>query len=164
MAAALRINEPAPSAQLALGNGKTLEMRSCPAVWRRDGDGSKRTNCRSSIEGLRRPGRIESGFPGGRVRWGNAPGPPWLRRQKRVVPQTDGVETIGVGRGPLQASSRDDMNHYVGVDVSLEASSVCVVDGNRKIVCEPEIASEPNALSASIRGGVAQSVDRILVN
>jgi hypothetical protein len=93
---------PAPSVLLALGNGKTslLEMRSCPAVWRRDADGSKRTNCRSSIEGLRRPGRIESAFPGGRVRWGNAPGPPWLRRQKGVVPRTDGVETIGVGRGP----------------------------------------------------------------
>jgi hypothetical protein len=24
------------------------------------------------------------------------------------------------------------MNHYVGIDVSLEASSVCVVDGNGK--------------------------------
>jgi hypothetical protein len=56
------------------------------------------------------------------------------------------------------------MNHSVGVDVSLGASSVCVVDGNRKIGCEGKIASEPDALSALIRGGITQSVDRILVN
>jgi hypothetical protein len=47
---------------------------------------------------------------------------------------------------------RTTMNHYVGVDESLEASSVCVVDGNRKIVCEGKIA-EPDALSTLIRGG-----------
>jgi transposase len=56
------------------------------------------------------------------------------------------------------------MNHYVGVDMSLEASSVCVVDGNGKIVREGKIASEPDALIAVIRGGITQSVDRILVN
>jgi hypothetical protein len=38
------------------------------------------------------------------------------------------------------------MNHYVGIDVSLEASSVCVVDGNGKIVREGKIASEPDTL------------------
>ena len=38
------------------------------------------------------------------------------------------------------------MNHYVGIDVSLEASSVCVVDGTGKIVCEGKIMSEPDAL------------------
>jgi hypothetical protein len=35
------------------------------------------------------------------------------------------------------------MNHYVGIDVSLEASSVCVVDVNGKIACESKVASEP---------------------
>ena len=38
------------------------------------------------------------------------------------------------------------MNHYVGIDVSLEASSVCVVDGDGNIVCEGKVASEPDAL------------------
>ena len=38
------------------------------------------------------------------------------------------------------------MNYYVGIDVSLEASSVCVVDSNGKIVCEGKIGSEPDDL------------------
>ena len=40
------------------------------------------------------------------------------------------------------------MNHYVGIDVSLEASSVCVVDVSGKIVCESKIATEPETLIA----------------
>jgi len=38
------------------------------------------------------------------------------------------------------------MDHYAGIDVSLEASSVCVVDGAGKIVREAKVASEPKAL------------------
>ena len=38
------------------------------------------------------------------------------------------------------------MNYYVGIDVSLEYSSVCVVDGSGKIVREGKVASEPEAL------------------
>ena len=39
------------------------------------------------------------------------------------------------------------MDHYAGIDVSLECSSVCVVDASGKIVCEGKVASEPEALS-----------------
>jgi hypothetical protein len=38
------------------------------------------------------------------------------------------------------------MDYYAGIDVSLEYSSVCVVDGSGKIVCEAKVASEPEAL------------------
>jgi hypothetical protein len=44
------------------------------------------------------------------------------------------------------------MNHYVGIDVSLEASSVCVVDANGKIVCEGKIVGESEALIAWLTG------------
>jgi transposase len=38
------------------------------------------------------------------------------------------------------------MDHYAGIDVSLECSSVCVVDATGKIVGESKVASEPEAL------------------
>ena len=38
------------------------------------------------------------------------------------------------------------MEHYAGIDVSLEQSSVCVVDGTGRIVREAKVASEPEAL------------------
>ena len=40
------------------------------------------------------------------------------------------------------------MEHYAGIDVSLEASSVCVVDASGKVVREAKVASEPEALIA----------------
>jgi transposase len=38
------------------------------------------------------------------------------------------------------------MDHYAGIDVSLECSSVCVVNASGKIVREAKMASEPEAL------------------
>ena len=43
------------------------------------------------------------------------------------------------------------MNHYAGIDVSLEWSSVCVVDASGKILREVRVASEPEALIAWFR-------------
>ncbi len=40
------------------------------------------------------------------------------------------------------------MEYYAGIDVSLEASSVCVVDGSGKIVKEAKVLSEPEDLIA----------------
>lgn len=40
------------------------------------------------------------------------------------------------------------MDHYAGIDVSLECASVCVVDASGKIVREGKVASEPEALVA----------------
>ncbi len=40
------------------------------------------------------------------------------------------------------------MEHYAGIDVSLESASVCVVDVTGRIVREAKVASEPEALIA----------------
>ena len=40
------------------------------------------------------------------------------------------------------------MEHYAGIDVSLERSSVCVVDSSGRIIREAKVASEPEALVA----------------
>src|SRR3982750_3744075 len=48
------------------------------------------------------------------------------------------------------------MEHYAGIDVSLERSSVCVVDATGRIVREAKVASEPEALVGFLAGlGVA---------
>ena len=40
------------------------------------------------------------------------------------------------------------MEYFAAIDVSLELSNVCVVDGTGKIICEKKVASEPEALVA----------------
>jgi transposase len=44
------------------------------------------------------------------------------------------------------------MEHYAGIDVALEQSSVCVVDATGRIVRETKVASEPEALVRFLRG------------
>jgi hypothetical protein len=52
------------------------------------------------------------------------------------------------------------MEHYAGIDVALEQSSVCVVDGTGRIVREARVASEPEAL-ARLLGQLGLVVTRI---
>jgi transposase len=52
------------------------------------------------------------------------------------------------------------MKHYAGIDVSLEASSVCVVDAEGRIIWEGKVLSEPDALIACFQG-LAAPVERI---
>ncbi len=48
------------------------------------------------------------------------------------------------------------MDYDAGIDLSLECSSVCVVDASGKIFCESKVASEPEALLGYFRSlGVA---------
>ena len=44
------------------------------------------------------------------------------------------------------------MEHYVGIDVSLEFSSICVVDAAGKVVREAKVRSEPEALVGFLAG------------
>ncbi len=43
------------------------------------------------------------------------------------------------------------MNHYAGLDVSLEETAICVVDGTGRIVKETRAPSEPQGLIAALR-------------
>jgi len=38
------------------------------------------------------------------------------------------------------------MEHYAGIDVLLESSSVCVIDATGRVVCEGKVATEPETL------------------
>jgi transposase len=44
------------------------------------------------------------------------------------------------------------MDHYAGIDVSLESLSICVVDGGGQIVREAKVISDPDALTAWFKG------------
>ena len=52
------------------------------------------------------------------------------------------------------------MEYFAGIDVSLEQSSVCVVDAAGRIVREAKVASEPEAL-VPVLGGLGLAVTRI---
>src|SRR3954463_8216424 len=58
-------------------------------------------------------------------------------------------------RGPLSSghTHREGaaMSHYAGLDVSLEETAICVVDGTGRIVKEMRAPSEPAALVTALR-------------
>lgn len=43
------------------------------------------------------------------------------------------------------------MEHYAGLDVSLELTSVCIADAQGEIVSEAKVASEPEVLTGFLR-------------
>jgi transposase len=40
------------------------------------------------------------------------------------------------------------MQHYVGLDVSVKGTSVCIVDKAGRVICEVKVATEPMAILA----------------
>ena len=52
------------------------------------------------------------------------------------------------------------MEHYAGIDVSLESASICVVDASGRIVREAKVASEPEVLIRWF-GGLGIALARI---
>src|SRR2546421_1329809 len=68
---------------------------------------------------------------------------------KLVVPQTDGVTDSESGNPACSKHHRGTtMDYYAGIDVSLEQSSICVLDSSGKVIREAKVASEPEALIA----------------
>jgi transposase len=47
------------------------------------------------------------------------------------------------------------MEQYVGLDVSQEQTSVCVVDGGGQVIWEGKCTSSPEAIAATIQGSAA---------
>ena len=43
------------------------------------------------------------------------------------------------------------MGHFAGLDVSVKATSVCIVDDTGKVVREVKVTSEPEALLAVLK-------------
>src|SRR3712207_5699759 len=71
------------------------------------------------------------------------------------VPQSD-VASAVAGWISCRHHGGTAMEHYVGIDVSLEFSSICVVDATGRIVREAKVRSEPEALVAFLAGlGIA---------
>src|SRR5436190_4323207 len=69
-----------------------------------------------------------------------------------------GCPPIDVGNGVTTESApniwrwRTAVEHHAGIDVSLELSSVCVVDGRGRIVRGGRVAREPEALVSFFKG------------
>src|SRR5882672_6139788 len=68
----------------------------------------------------------------------------------------DGVEELS----PRSKHRGETTMNYAGIDVSLECSSVCVVDANGKIVREGKVVSEPGPLIAWFRS-LGKELERI---
>jgi transposase len=50
------------------------------------------------------------------------------------------------------------MEHYVGLDVSLELTSICVVDGKGRCLWQGKCASTPEAIAAAVRARAPRAV------
>ena len=53
------------------------------------------------------------------------------------------------------------MDYYAGIDVSLELSSVCILDGSGQIAREAKVASVPEALATFLEDIQAQRTGRL---
>src|SRR6201997_3524952 len=68
-----------------------------------------------------------------------------------AVPQGDRVGKRSQA-GPSKHHWGTTMEHYAGIDVSLESASLCVVAATGRIVREAKVAGEPEVLIGWFRG------------
>ena len=52
------------------------------------------------------------------------------------------------------------MEYYVGLDVSLKQTSICVVDQTGSVVRESVVDSDPEAISVYVRKGAGRDTHR----
>jgi transposase len=70
-----------------------------------------------------------------------------------AVPQSDGVwKTRSQARPAPSIIEGRPWSAILGIEVSLESASLCVVDATGRIICEVKVASEPNVLIGWFRG------------
>src|SRR5262249_15399789 len=65
-----------------------------------------------------------------------------------------GISSPGIDEGPPHGalqSWRAAMEHYVGLDVSLKLTAICIVDQTGRIEREGVVASNPEAIAAFIK-------------
>ena len=56
------------------------------------------------------------------------------------------------------------MEHYVGLDVSLKLTAICIVDQKGKIIREGMVASNPEAIAAFVRSNAPHVVRAAVIN
>jgi transposase len=56
--------------------------------------------------------------------------------------------------GPKHQKEKRSMEHFAGLDVSVNETSVCIVDEAGRIAREAKVASEPDALIAVLKNGI----------
>src|SRR5262249_29871876 len=78
---------------------------------------------------------------------------PWLREWPSLKVVKSETES---GLACSEHRRGTTMEHYAGIDVSLESASVCVVDASGRIIREAKVASEPKVLIGWFAGlGIA---------
>src|SRR4051812_14519879 len=91
------------------------------------------------------------------------------RSRLRVSPRLRLRKSTGRYCGPVPSSCnrglmaldplrRAGMEQYVGLDVSQEQTSVCVVDGGGKVIWEGKCTSSPEAIAATLRTRALEAV------
>jgi hypothetical protein len=76
--------------------------------------------------------------------------PEWV-----AVPHSDGI--TGSERVGPKHRGRIAVEYFAAIDVSLEQSSVCMVDGTGKIVREGKVASKPEELGRGLPQAASRS-------
>ena len=75
-----------------------------------------------------------------------------------VIPRSSHTQALGISSPGIDEASHETsqswktaMEHYVGLDVSLKLTAICIVDRTGKIEREGVVASDPETIAAFIR-------------